>query len=407
MKDYVCAIDIGSSLCRALIGRPAAGDAVEVIGVGVAPARGVRQGSIVNIEAAVQAVSEAVREAELMSGLVVDEASINVTGKHLRGENSRGVIAITNRERVVTEADVLRVVEGAQNIRIPADQEIIHVLSREFTVDDQSGVKDPIGMTGIRLEADVHIVTAGVTALTNLNKVVTAAGIGVAGGVMSSLASAEATLDAGEKELGAAVIDIGGGVSDIVIYFEGGVFFSAVVNLGGIHVTQDLSIGLKIPMEAAESLKKTYGAARTAIVDPTEKIELPAVPGRPARFALRQQIAEIIEPRMREILELADAELVRSGKKSFLAGGVTLAGGAALLDGVEELAEEIFGLSVSVRGPGGVEGFTDRVSTPEFATAVGILHYQSRLNQSAPRSAERRSAGSFVEKLKNWISENL
>lgn len=413
MKDYICAIDIGSSLCQVLVGRPGAGptgEHVEVIGVGTSPTRGVRSGSIVNIEATVQAVSEAVREAELMSGLAADDVLINITGKHLRGDNSRGVIAITNKERIVSEQDVLRVIEGAQNIRIPADQEIIHVLSREFTVDDQNGIKDPVGMTGIRLEADVHIVTAGMTALTNFNKVVSGAGLHARGGVMSSLASAEAVLDPGEKDLGVAVVDIGGGIADIVMYVEGGVNFSAVVPLGGIHVTQDLSIGLKAPMEAAEVVKKSYGAARPAIVDPTEKVELAGVPGRPPRLVLRQQVAEIIEARMKEIFELIDTELLKSGKKNFLAGGVVLTGGGSLLEGLEDLAEECLGLSVSVRSPLNVEGFVDRVSTPEFATSVGILHYTSRV--AGGQGAERHSSGSggrgsMMDRIKNWISENL
>ncbi|MCR9143171.1 MAG: cell division protein FtsA [bacterium] len=423
MKDYICAIDIGSSLCQVLVGRPLsesagdrAGDHVEVIGVGTAPTRGVRSGSIVNIEATVQAVSEAVREAELMSGLAADEILINITGKHLKGDNSRGVIAVTNKERIVSESDVLRVIEGAQNIRIPADQEIIHVLSREFTVDDQTGIKDPVGMTGIRLEADVHIVTAGVTALTNFNKVVSGAGLNAAGGVMSSLASAEAVLDPGEKDLGVAVIDIGGGICDIVMYVEGGVIFSSVVPLGGIHVTQDLSIGLKAPMEVAEVVKKNYGAARSSVVDPTEKIELPGIPGRPPRWVLRQQLAGIIEPRMVEILEMIDTELLKSGKKNFLAGGVVLTGGGSLLEGMEDLAEETLGLSVTVRSPMNVEGFVDRVSTPEFATSVGILHYTSRVagaggggwdDRQATRSSSSGGGHSMADRIRNWISENL
>ncbi|MCB1316872.1 MAG: cell division protein FtsA [Leptospiraceae bacterium] len=407
MKDYICSIDIGSSLNHVLVARPLADGSMEVIGVGTAPSRGVRNGSIVNIESTIQSIGEAVREAELMSGLTVDEALINITGRHLHGDNSRGVVAITNRERMVTERDVYRVIEGAQNIRIPGDQEIIHVLSREFTVDDQGGIKDPIGMTGVRLEAEVHIVTAGITALTNLNKAVQGAGIQVSGGVMSSLAAGEAVLGEDERELGVAVVDIGGGIADIIMYVEGGIYFSAVVPIGGIHVTQDLSIGLKVPVEVAEMVKKNYGAARIAIVDPTERIELPGISGRPARQVLRQQIAEVIEPRMREILELVDEQLVRSGKKKFLAGGVILTGGGALIEGTEELAEEVLGLTCAVRSPLGVEGFVDRVSSPEFATAVGILHYTNRMAEAPRVEAERRAHGGLVDKLKHWITENL
>ncbi|MBI3395941.1 MAG: cell division protein FtsA, partial [Spirochaetia bacterium] len=356
---------------------------------------------IVNIETTVQAVSEAAREAELMSGLVVDEALVNVTGRHLKGDNSRGVVAITNRDRVVKEDDVLRVIEGAQNVRIPADQEIIHVLSREFTVDDQTGVKDPVGMTGVRLEAEVHIVTASTSALSNLTKVVGAAGIRVSDCVMSSLAASEAVLDQGEKDLGVALIDIGGGISDIVVFVEGGVAFSGVV-----HVTQDLSIGLKIPIENAESVKKTYGNARVALVDPTEKVEISGVAGRPSKWVLRQDIASVIEPRMREILEMIDQELVKSGRKKLLSGGIVLTGGGSLLDGTHQLAEEVFGLPVSSGDASGLSGFTDRAHGAEFATSIGLLRYGQRYG-TGHASQSTREEGGVWRRVKHWISENL
>ena len=407
MKDYTCSIDIGSSLVRVLVARTDEIDTVEIIGVGSAPSRGVKNGVIVNIDATVQSVTEAAREAELMSGLVVDEARVNITGRHLHGENSRGVIAVTNRDRVVKEADVLRVIEGAQNIRIPSDQEIIHVLSREFIVDDQSGVRDPVGMTGIRLEADVHIVTAGSTALSNLQKAIGGAGIRILDGVMGSLAAAEGVLNQGEKDLGTAVVDIGGGTIEVILYIEGGVYYSSVLPIGGIHVTQDLSIGLKVPMDRAEMVKKTYGSALASSVDPTEKIELPGIHGRPARRVLRQQIAEIIEPRMNEIFEMVDQELVRSGRKDALTGGVVLTGGGSLIEGAARQGEEVLNLPVTTGIPLNISGFTDRVAGPEFATAVGLLHYGGRFSgQSEPRPEKRRNGG-FLDSIKHWIQENL
>ncbi len=407
MKDYICAIDIGSVLTRVVVARPEANGEIDILGVGTAPSLGVRTGSIVNIDQGIAAISEAAREAELMSGLMVEEALVNVTGRHLQGDNSRGVVAVTNRDRIVRESDVLRVIEGAQNIRMPADQEIIHVLSREFVVDDQDGVRDPVGMTGVRLEADVHIVTAGTMALSNLEKTVSGAGIRVSDGVMSSLAAAEAVLTPGEKDLGVAVADIGGGITDLLIYTEGGVSYSATIPLGGIHVTQDLSIGLKMPLESAEMIKKTRGAAIAAMVDPTEKIELPGMPGRPARRVLHQEIASIIEPRMKEILEHIDAELVKSGRKGQLAGGVVLTGGGSLIEGTRELAEDVFAAGTAVGGPTRITGFVDRVGGPEFAAAVGLLHYAGNIASVDRGVATRGREDGFMNKLKSWITENL
>jgi len=403
MKE-LSAIDIGTSYVRVLMGRVGDDGVLGVHGVGVSAVKGVRNGAIVNIESTVQAIQIAAREAELMSGLVVEEAIVNVTGKHLRGENSRGVVAVTNRERIVEESDVLRVIEGAQNIRIPADQEILHVLSREFIVDDQSGVRDPIGMTGVRLEAEVHIVTAGRTALTNLRKSVSMAGVRIVNLVMSSLASAEAVLTPGEKDLGVAVVDIGSGVTDIIMFVDGGVHFSSIVPFGGAHVTQDLSIGLKIPLENAEILKKNAGSVQMAAVDPIEKIELPALSGRPPRWVLRQEISGIMEPRMREIYEMVDAELTRSGKKNALAGGIVLTGGASRVEGAVSLAEEVFSLAARKGVPQTLGGFSDRVEGPEFATAVGLLLSGAR---TAEPSRRQSHGGGWMQKFKMWVSENL
>lgn len=402
MKEFA-AIDIGSSAVRVLMGRSDE-SGIQITGVGSSVSRGVRNGAIVNIDATVQSIQEAAREAELMSGIVVGDAVCNITGKHLKGENSRGVVAVTSRDRIVSEADVLRVVEGAQNIRIPADQEILHVLSREFVVDDQSGIKDPVGMTGVRLEAEVHIVTAGRTALSNLRKSVNGAGVRITNLMMSSLASAEAVLAPGEKDLGVAVIDVGAGITDIIVYIEGGVYFSSTVPFGGAHVTQDLSIGLKIPVDAAEALKRASGSAQVAAVDPIEKLELPSVAGRPPRWVLRQEVASIIEPRMREIFELADQEIMRSGKKGSLAGGIVLCGGAARIEGSVSLAEEVFALAARRGTPQPLGGFFERADGPEFATAVGLLLSASE-SEAVPQ--KRPKTGGWFGRMKEWVQENL
>ncbi len=407
VKGFSCAVDLGSNLCHVLVGRFINDGEIELLGCGSAPSHGVKTGAIINIEAAAQSISEAVREAELMSGIPIEKAMINVSGKHLQSDNSRGVVAVTNKERIVSSADVLRVIEGAQNIRIQAEQDMLHVLSREFSLDNQNGIRDPVGMSGIRLEAEVHIVTAGITALTNLNKALRVSGIELLGGVMSSLASAEALLQTEEKDLGVAVIDIGGGITDIILYVEGGVCYSSVVPLGGIHITQDTSIGLKLPVEAAEFIKKNYGSTNTVMVDPTEKIELPSTAGRPPRHIPRQQLVEIMEARLREIFEMVDAKLVQSGQKSSLSGGVILTGGCSLLEGIEELAENILGLNVSVRGPYNISGFSDRVDTPEYSTAVGVLHYMQRMGRKNSYDNEKLHSSSLIKRLKNWILENV
>ncbi len=409
-KEYTCSIDIGSSVIRVITGRDHGEMGLEIVGVGMAQSRGVKSGVIINIEAVQQAIGEAVKEAELMSGLPIHEASVNVSGRHLHGDNSRGVVAITNRDRVITEDDVFRVIEGAQNLRIPVDQEIIHVLSREYTVDDQEGVRDPVGMSGVRLEADVHIVTAGITPLTNLHKSVTQSGIAVSSGIMSSLAASEAVLSEGEKDLGVVSVDIGGGVVDLSMFVDGGIYHSSVIPLGGIHVSQDLAIGLKVPLDRAEWIKKSQGVALSALVDPTEKLEIAGSYGRPGRWILKREISEIIEPRMREIFEHVDRELVRSGRKNSLSGGVVLSGGGALLEGAVELAEEVFALPVMRGRPPVMAGLGDRVSGCDFATGVGLLLYQNRVAPEGNGGDDpgREDAGDgWFHRIRQWVRENL
>ncbi len=417
MKDCYTVIDIGSSLCRVVVAHFFPEGNIEIIGTGCAPVHGIKTGAIVNIESVSHSISEAVREAELMSGIMVEQVICNISGKHLQSDSSRGVVAITNKDRVVGSNDVLRVIEGAQNIRIPNDHEIIHVLSCEFCLDDQNGIRDPVGMNGIRLEAKVHIVSAGLTSLGNLSKALQASGIYLQGVVMNSLASAEALIKPAEKDLGVTLVDIGSGVTDVIMYSEGGVGYSAVVPLGGAHVTQDLSIGLKVPIEIAEFIKKNYACAFSGMVDPTEKIELPSPNGhRAPRQILRQEMVEIVEARLREILELVDAQLVRSELKGSMAGGIILCGGGSMIEGMEELAEEVLGLNVMIRSPQELDGFIDRVNTPDYACTVGLLRYIQRMGMSAKKKNnqnldsrnQNKGAGlNIFEKIKTWLAENV
>lgn len=399
----VAALDLGSSKTVAIVARIASPEDIEIIGLGVVEARGVKSGSVTNIELTVKSIRDAIEEAELMSATEIDEVIINISGKNVRGDNATGMITITGRDRIITHADVFRVIEQAQNIRIPADQEILHVLSREFKVDDQAGIKDPLGMVGVRLDAQVHIVTAPITQLQNTEKAVEQAGVRVSNKVLSALASSQALLTEAEKDLGVAVCDIGSGVIDLIIYVDGGVEYSATICLGGQHVTQDLSIGLKTPIDAAEMLKKRKGTARAADVDPLEMIEVPSVGERAPRQVPRRDMALIIEARMREMLELIDMELMKSGRKNILAGGIIFTGGGAQLEGLVGLAEEVLQLGASVAYPKGLLGIADKVASPPYSTAVGLVLYQARYGETETQRPGRNLLG----KVKSWLQKNL
>lgn len=408
LDDIITSLDLGSSKITALIGARSDMGETEILGVGSAPSYGIKNGSIVNIDATSESIQKAIADAELMAGIETDNVFCNITGRHVKGDNSRGVIAVTNRERIVGPDEVERVVEAARAVRIPPDQEIIHVLAREFIVDDQTSIKDPLGMTGVRLESNVHIITASSTAKHNLLKAVNKAGLGVSRFVLSSLASSEAVLTPGEQELGVALVDIGSGIIDILVYFEGGVCYSNTIPLGAFHVTQDISIGLKTPMESAELLKKKYGVAMVSMVDPTETIEVPSVGGRPPRTMLRQELAQIIQPRMKEILEMVDQDLVKSGHKKFLAGGVVLTGGGSLLKGTIPLAEAVLDLGVSQGTLKNFIGLTEQLNSPEYATCAGLIAYGAREQRGTVKL--RRTSDSkegWAKKIKVWIEENL
>ena len=405
-ESFIASLDLGSSLVKVVVGRPLNEFEIEVIGVGTSRSTGVKNGAVVNIESTTKSIIEAVSDAELMAGHEIRSLIVNVTGKTIRSENSRGVVAIANRDKTVTESDIVRVVEAAQAVKIPADQSVLHVLSREFAVDDQSGIKDPVGMTGVRLESEVHIVTAGITAMNNIDRCIASSGFVEMDKVLSSLASSEAILTSGEKDLGTVVVDIGAGICDIIVYAEGGVAFSSVVPLGGYHITSDISIGLRTTLDAAELLKKRYGHSSESEVDPTEMIEVPATGGRAPRSVNRPELVQIIEARMREILELVDRELNRSGLKTELAGGVILTGGGSLLNGIEGLAEEIFGLSVGKARPAGITGLVDKAASPEYATGIGLIRYASRYQGSAA-APDASPKDSWTKKVKRWMEENL
>ncbi len=409
MEEVLVGLDIGTTKTCAVIGFVNENSLVEVAGVGVAPSRGLKNGVIVNIDNTVASIIKAIEDAELMAGSEITTAYVGITGQHIKGENSRGVVAISNRQRTITPVEIKRVIEAAQAIVIPVDREIIHVLSKEFAVDDQTGIKDPIGMSGVRLESEVHIITGASASIQNLVKSVNRAGYQCADIIFAPLASAEATLSRDEKELGVALIDIGGGTTDIIIYIEGGVSYSSVLSIGGIHVTNDISIGLRTPLDSAEVIKKKYGCAVIDLVDASETIEVPSVGGRAPRRLFRQELAQIIEPRMMEIMEMIDRELTRSGKKELLAAGIVLTGGGSMIEGCVEAAERIFNMPVRTGSAKDIAGLKDVVATPQYANAVGLLKYGIKMNQfrSTSRFSKESGMSSFGKRVKKFLENYL
>ena len=409
MGDITVGLDVGTTKTCAVIGKLNENNQLEVVGVGVAPSKGLKNGIIINIDNTAASIEKAIDEAELMAGYEVGSVFVGISGEHVRGENSRGVVAVTNRTRTITPMEMRRVIDGAQAIVIPVDRQILHVLSKEFSVDDQTGIKDPIGMSGVRLEAEVHIITGSGTSIQNMMKSVSRAGYQYRDIVFNPLASADAVLSRDEKELGVALVDIGGGTTDIIVYLEGGVAYSSVIPVGGIHVTNDISIGLRTPLESAEMIKKQYGCAVLDLVDPSEMVEVPSVGGRAPRRLFRQELTQIIEPRMSEMMEMINHELLKSGKKEMLAAGLVLTGGASMIDGCIESAERVMNMPARIGIPKDVVGLADRVNSPQFSNAVGLLKYGIRISQFRGKTrydGTRQGVGVF-KKMRKWLDDYL
>ena len=346
--------------------------------MGSAPSRGLRRGVVVNIDSTVEAIKQAVADAEQMAGVEVSRVWAGVAGGHIRALNSRGVVAISGRDREVSAADVERAVDAARAINVPQDREIIHVLPQTFAVDDADGVREPIGMSGVRLEVEVHIVTAAVTSVQNVVRAVNRAGLTVQDVVLEPIASAEAVLFPDEKELGVVLIDIGGGTTDVALFRDGAIWHTAIIPLGGDHITNDVAVGLRTPMADAEDLKKRYGCAVTAMVPAEETVDVPSVGGRKARQLSRQVLSEIIQPRVEEIITLVARELTRAGFQDAATAGIVVTGGTSIMEGIPELAEAIFDQPVRRGVPGDIGGLADVVRSPIHATAVGLALHGAR-----------------------------
>lgn len=399
-SDIVVGLDIGTTKIAVIVAQRSAGGKVDIIGIGTHPSSGLRKGVVINIEATVNSIQRAVEEAELMAGCEVGAVYAGIAGSHIKGFNSHGIVAIKNKE--VTQRDIERVIDAARAVAIPTDREILHILPQEYIVDEQDGIREPLGMSGVRLEAKVHIVTGSVSSAQNIVKSANRVGLTVSDIVLEPIASAEAVLSPEEKELGVALVDIGGGTTDITVFHSGAIKQTAVLPLGGNHITSDVAAGLRTPAVAAEEIKCRYGTCMVSLVQSSETIEVPSTGGREPRVVPRQMLAEIIEPRVEEIFTLVRRELVRSGFDEFLTGGIVLTGGSVLLDGIAEFGEKVFQLPVRVGYPTGVGGLIDVVNSPAYATGVGLVLYGAR-NQEFKAFKTNGAVGLF-DKIKTRMS---
>jgi cell division protein FtsA len=400
-RDIVAGLDVGTTKICCLIAERTVTGGLDVVGVGVSPSRGLRKGVVVNIDSTVEAVKQAVAEAEQVAGLEISAVLAGVAGGHIRGLNSRGVVAVASRQREVSQADVDRALEAARALNLPPDREIIHVLPQTFVVDDQDGVREPVGMSGVRLEVEVHLVTGATTSVQNVVRSVNRAGLGVQDVVLEPLASAEAVLSEEERELGVLLIDLGGGTTNVALFREGAVWYTGVLPLGGDHISNDIAVGLRTPTAEAEDLKKRHGCALTALVREDETIEVPSVGGRKPRQLSRQILSEIIQPRVEEILTLVARDVTRAGFGDAAAAGLVVTGGTSLLPGVPELAEQVFDLPVRRGVAEGLGGLADVVQSPVYATAVGLALYGARgRHTGAPEAAE----GTLWGRVRQWAA---
>ena len=407
-EDIVAGLDIGTSKVAAIIGVIDDDGKIEVTGIGLAPSRGLRKGVVVNLETTTAAIEKAINDAEMMAGVEVGSVYAGIAGGHIRGANHHGVIIVPNRKnRTITEADIKRVINQAKAVEIPIEREILVALPREFIVDDQRGISDPVGMSGTRLEALIHIVTGAVTSVQNIVKAINGAGLAVEDIVLQPMASSEAVLEQDEKELGVILVDMGAGTTDVVIYVNGAIWHTGVVPLGGEQVTNDIAIGLRTPLPSAEEIKQNSGCALISSVNSGETIEVPSVGGRKSRVVAKRALAEIIQPRMAELLELVYREVQTSGYGDMAPAGVVITGGASLLAATSELAEHIFDMPVRIGYPRQVIGLADKVKDPIYATGVGLLLHGAR-ERMAGNGTRRYIKGNhfnrILKRMKEWLS---
>ena len=410
-RDLIVGLDIGTSKVVAIVAAPIldagpSDNALEIIGIGSHPARGMKKGVVVNIESTVQSIQRAVEEAELMAGCQIHSVYAGIAGSHIRSLNSHGTVAIRDKE--VTRGDIERAVDAAKAVHFPGDQELLHVMPQEYIIDNQEGIREPIGMSGVRLEAKVHLITGAVSAAQNISKCIERCGLSVDGIILEQMASSYSVLVEDEKELGVCLVDIGGGTTDIAIFVEGAIRHTAVIPIAGDQVTNDIAVALRTPTQYAEEIKMKYACALTQLAREDETIEVPSVGNRPPRQLARQTLAEVVEPRYEELLTLVQAELRRSGFEELLAAGVVLTGGSSKMEGVIELAEEVFHLPVRLGLPQHVGGLVEAVRNPIHATGVGLLLFGNEMETIG--QSEIKSGSGFNEvltRMKGWFQGNF
>jgi len=377
-ERYLVGLDVGTSKVTAIVGEIAEDGAIDIIGIGMADSRGIKRGLVVNLEAAVDSIKRAVEEAELTAGIEIDSVHLALSGAHVKGFNSRGVVAVAGKNREISREDVRRAIDAAKAVNLPSGREILHVLPQDFVVDDQDGIGAPVGMTGSRLEVNVHIITGNSSSTQNIVACVNRAGVEVVETVLEQLAAADAVLTPDERELGVALVDIGGGTTDFAIFERGSLWHTGVISVGGDHFTNDIAVGLRTPVPDAEKVKRRCGCALSAMVGEDEVMEVASVGGRKPRIMSRRIISEILQPRAEEIFHLLWDEIRRAGFEKSLHSGIVLTGGGAMLEGMAEIAEQIFDLPIRRGLPASVGGLTDHVNSPAFATAVGLVSYAHR-----------------------------
>ena len=402
-SNVLVGIDIGTTKTIAIVGEVKT-TGIDIIGMGITPAKELRKGGVVNIDSTVEAIKKAVEDAEHMSGCRINSAYVGIAGSHVKGQNSLGIVAVKGRE--VGEDDLQRALDASKAIAIPVDREILHTLPQNYVVDGQDGIRDPVGMSGVRLEAKVHIVTGAAASIQNVVKSVNRVGLDIEDVVLEQLAASEAILSADEKDLGVALIDIGGATTGMAIFAEGSIKHTATLPVGGNFLTSDIATGLRTPFAEAEKIKLNHGCAMTSMIPKEDVIEVPSVGGREARMVSRQILGRIVEPRMDEILNMALKEIVRSGYEDLLAAGIVLTGGSSLLPGINEMAEQIFDMPVRLGCPAGIGGLSDVANSPAFAVGVGLIVYGSK---NIPGDSVYRKTGNafgeYFKTLKKWFLE--
>lgn len=404
-QNIVVGLDIGTTNITVVVSEVHADGKVDVIGVGTSPSKGLRKGVVINIEATVSSIESAIAQAETMAGTEINAVYAAISGSHIKGFNSHGIVGIRHKE--VSHDDIERVIEAAKAVAIPLDREVLHVLPQEFIIDEQDGIKEPLGISGVRLESRVHIITGAVASAQNIVKCANRCGLTVQDIVYAAIASGRSVVSTEEQELGVCVIDIGGGTTDLAVFHNGAIKHTAVLSVGGNHITNDIAAGLRTPITSAEEIKCRFGTALTSLVSHDETIEVPSTGGRSPRVISKMILAEIIEPRVIEVFSLLHKELLRSGVDEILTSGLVITGGCANLSGICQVAEQVFNLPVRVGIPRGISGLTDLVSSPQYSSAVGLVQYGLATRGQGRGHATRGSFSKLMRKVGNWLGEHF